>query len=215
MARILFLTSAGLPQETSPDFLKILPQKPENLRVAFIPTAADPEEDKWFVESAKKELSTLGFFYKEVDLKENPQLIKNKLATSDIIYINGGNSFYLLDWIRKCGLDKYLDQLLDQGKIYVGVSAGSIVVGPNIELSGCGEIKDENIVKIKDLTGLKLVPFAVSPHYTKADRKILLEKSKTLNYPILALSDTQAVLVTGKEYHLVGKGEKVVFGRWD
>lgn len=51
------LTSAGLPPEVSPTLLKILTKPPSESKVCFIPTAADPEEDKWFVEKDRKRLA--------------------------------------------------------------------------------------------------------------------------------------------------------------
>jgi dipeptidase E len=210
MTRKLFLTSAGLPLEISPIFLKLLGKDPKKLKVAFIPTAADPEDDKWFVDTAKDELRDLGFKFEAVDLKQDSKWVKSKLEQSDIIYINGGNTFYLLHWIRKSGLDKYLGKVLDRGKIYVGNSAGSIIVGPNIESASWGEIKDENVVNLEDLTGLKIVPFVVFPHFTEKDRKVLKFHQKDINYSLIALSDNQAVKVIKDKYQIVGKGEEVI-----
>jgi dipeptidase E len=206
----LFLTSTGLPPETAPYFLKLLEKDPKDTRVAFIPTAADPEEDKWFVDAARKELYGLKFLVEEVDLKESPEEIQKKLESVDVIYINGGNTFYLLDWTKKSGLDKYLGQLIENGKIYIGSSAGSILVGPNIELSGWDKSWDKNIVNLQDLSGLNLVPFAISSHFTEKDREILEKKSKELNYEVLPITDTQAVLVEGEDYKIVGKGEQII-----
>lgn len=210
MQRLLFLTSTGLPIETRNYFLELLPQKPEKLKVVFIPTAADPEKDKWFVKASRDELLKLKFKVGDVDLKENPEEIKKKLEASDIIYINGGNTFYLLDWVRKSGLDKYLEKLINEGKIYIGCSAGSILVGPNIEVSGFSVEWDKNIVSLKNLTGLNLVPFAISPHFTEKERELLARKSKNLNYPIIAISDQQAVLVQGNNWKVIG-GEKLSY----
>lgn len=95
----------------------------------------------------------------------------------------------------------------------MGVSAGSILVGPNIAISGWRKDWDKNLVHLKDLTGLNFVPFAISPHYTEADRPLLERKSKTVNYPIIAGSDTQAVQVIGDNFKIVGKGKEIIFGR--
>lgn len=211
MKRRLFLTSAGLIPETRQAFLDILNKPPSELKVAFIPTAADPEEDKWFVDSAKKELKELGFNFFEVDLKNDPNLIRKNLKECDIFYLNGGNTFYLLDWVRKSGLDRYLGKLLDQGKIYIGASAGGILVGPDISLAGWDPSWDKNLPNLQDFTGLNFVPFAISPHFEESDRELLERKSKEVNYPIIALTDKQAVLVEGNKWQVVGQGEKIVF----
>jgi len=49
--------------------LPILPKKPNELRLAFVPTAADPYESKsWFYED-KNKLIAMGFLMKEIDIK--------------------------------------------------------------------------------------------------------------------------------------------------
>lgn len=212
----LFLTSAGLSPEIKNDFLNLLPNKPENTNVCFIPTAADPEGDKWFIEKDREQLKETGFKVNEVDLKEeNKESIINKISLCDVIWVCGGNTFYLLDWVRKSGFGQILPELLNQGKIYVGVSAGSIVVGPDIESAGWEgmDVCDENIVHIEDLKGLGLVSFVVSPHFTENDRKVLEEHVKSVDYPIIALNDMQAVLIKGSEVRLLGSGERVIFGK--
>lgn len=215
MDKKLFLTSAGLVKETRDVFLKLLSTAPSEVTLAFIPTAADPEEDKGFVEKDKKLISEIGMKIQEIDLKdENEQSLLQKLSPFQAIYVEGGNTFYLLDWVRKSGFDKVLQKLTDEGKIYVGVSAGSILAGPDIELSNWKHDWDKNIVNLQDLTGLNLVSFAISPHFIEDDRTLLEQKSKTVNYPIVALNDTQAILVNGGHVKIVGVGEKVSFNNF-
>ncbi len=206
----LFLTSTGLPPETAQYFLKLLGKDPQETKVAFIPTAADPDENKWYVEAARKQLFDLKFLVEEVDLKDPPEKIREKLEKAEVIYINGGNTFYLLDWVRKSSLDKYLGRLIGSGKMYIGCSAGSILVGPNIEISGWNADGDKNMVHLQDLTGLNLVPFAVSPHFTEKDREVLEKKSKEVSYPVLAITNSQAIMVENNKYEVVGTGEKVI-----
>lgn len=209
--RKLFLTSAGLPKETRDYFLSLLKKKPSETNVAFIPTAADPEEDKWFVESDKNQLKEIGVQIKEIDLKrENKNSLLSKFSKCDVIHVGGGNTFYLLDWIRKSGFDKIINKLLDNGKIYVGVSAGSIIAGPSIEVAGWKHF-DRNIVNLKDLTGLNLVSFIPFVHYEDQHKKLLEEKSKNENFSIIALNDKQAVLCINGKYEIVGEGEKLVY----
>lgn len=215
MGKKLFLTSAGLVKETRDAFLKLLSISPIEATMAFIPTASDPEKDKRFVDKDKKLINEIGIKLQEVDLKnENENSLLEKLSQHDVIYVEGGNTFYLLDWVRKSGFDKVLRKLTDEGKIYVGVSAGSILVGPNIELSNWKHDWDKNIVNLQDLTGLNLVPFVISPHFVGEDRALLEEKSKTVKYPIVALNDTQAILVNSGYVKIVGVGGKISFNNF-
>lgn len=208
----LLLTSAGLPNEAiRSKFLQMVGKDPKDIIVAFIPTAADPEEDKWFVKSATDEIKEIGMRLFTVDLKEeNEQSLREKLESCDVIYVNGGNTFYLLDWARKSGFDKVVKDLVGQGKTYVGTSAGSLLVGPDISVSGWKSSWDRNIVDLKDFSGLGLVPFVVSPHFTESDRQVLESQIKEVNYPIIALTDKQAILVEGDHHQVIGEGDEIV-----
>jgi Peptidase E len=103
----LFLTSAGLVPETYPGFLKLLGKDPEGSRLVYVPTASDLEPDKSYADEDTKRLSDIGFLAKNIDLKDKSEELLNKeLSDADIVYVQGGNTFYLLDWVRKSGFDK-------------------------------------------------------------------------------------------------------------
>lgn len=58
----LFLTSNGFPEgsdELKKEFLDFIDKDIDKIRLAFIPTASIPEEDKWFV-TTSEELEMLG-----------------------------------------------------------------------------------------------------------------------------------------------------------
>ncbi|NTU46153.1 type 1 glutamine amidotransferase-like domain-containing protein [Candidatus Roizmanbacteria bacterium] len=199
----LLLTSAGLSTLTiKQQLLSWISKKSKECKVAFIPTAADPEEDKWFVGASRQELVECGFQVTDVDLKQDYKWIKSQLELADVIYINGGNTFYLLKWIRKSGVDRYLNNLIENGTIYVGTSAGSLLVGPNIELAAWKKDWDVNNY-IPDSEGLKIVPFEVFPHYEEQYHDLLEQGRKKVNYEIIPLTDKQGVVVEGKKYKII------------
>ena len=207
----LFLTSAGLPPETTDEFLKLLGKEPEKTRVCFITTASHPEENKWYVEKDRERLSELCFKVTELDLKdENENSLDAKLKDFDVIFVEGGNTFYLLKYVRESGFDKVLKLFLDKGGIYLGVSAGSMIVGLNIESAGWKHA-DRNIVDLQDLTGLNLVPFVIAPHIDESNIEAIKECASKVNYPVIALTDKQAVLIEDGTQKIVGVGEKYIF----
>ncbi|MFA5827771.1 MAG: Type 1 glutamine amidotransferase-like domain-containing protein [Candidatus Shapirobacteria bacterium] len=198
----LFLTSTGLSPQVAPFFLKLISKPPKQFKVAFIPTAADPYDDKWFMEKDIQTLSDFGFPVNIVDLKADITFIRSQLEKSQIIFVGGGNTFYLLHWIRQSGVDKYLSQLLED-RYYIGASAGSVLAGPDIAISGWDPSWDTNDVKLQDTTGLNLVPFAVSPHYTEKHKEILAIKSREVNYKVIPITDTQAVYFNNDKYIII------------
>jgi dipeptidase E len=207
----LFLTSAGLPPETTEEFLKLLNKKPEETKICFITTASHPEENKWYVEKDRERLSELGFKITELDLKkENENSLRDKLKNFDVIFVEGGNTFYLLKYVRESGFDEALKLFLERGGIYLGVSAGTIVTGLNIE-SANWKYADKNIVNLEDLTGLKLVPYVFSVHIDESNLDVVKDIANKVDYPVIALTDKQALLIDNGIKKIVGVGEKYVF----
>ena len=123
------------------------------------------------------------------------------------MFVNGGNTFYLLKWARESGFDKVLSNFLRKGGLYVGVSAGSYIACPTIE-AATWKHQDRNRVGITDFTALNLVPFLITAHFEEKYRAIVDQTAKGTKYPIVALSDTQAVLVQNGKIKVVGEGKK-------
>ena len=198
------------------ELLKFLSKKPEDILIGHIPNAADPEKDKSYVKESTDQLEAIGMKIKTINLKEkNKKTLKEKFADCDVIFVNGGNTFYLLDIIRKSGFGKILPELLDQKKIYISASAGSYITCPTIEAAGWKHA-DRNIVGIKDLTALNLVPFIITAHFNREkNHDTISGRAKTTKLPVVALLDTQAIAVEGDKYKIVGEGERVFFNGFE
>ena len=81
----------------------------QNKRIAFIPTAAAKEGASRYVLAGRELLSEMGAIVTEIDIsKEDRNTIKAAFAQADCIYFSGGNSFFLMDALRKSGTDKLL-----------------------------------------------------------------------------------------------------------
>jgi len=193
------------------DFLKLLGREPKDSRLIFVPTAADPEEDKWYVKKDKERLNELGFKIEEINLQvENARSLDKEFTGADVVYVEGGNTFYLLDWVRKSGFDGEVKRFLENGGVYVGVSAGSMIAGPNIETAGWKHA-DNNFIGLKDLIAMGLVDFAISPHFDETVAEAVRAAAAKAGYPSVALTDVQAILVNGDDVRIVGPGDRIVF----
>ena len=209
-APTLLLTSAGIVPEVRDYFLSLLPQKPEKSRVAFITTAAYGEsKNPTWMEKDRQLLYGCGIkSIEDLDVKGKTQGdLERILVDKDIIFVNGGNTFYLLHWVRKSGFDKVLSGFLKKRGLYVGVSAGSYIACPTIE-QAMWEPQDRNRVGITDFTALNLVPFLITAHFEEKYRLIVDQAAKKTEYPIVALTDTQAIMVQGKKVQVIGAGKK-------
>lgn len=159
----LFLTSES--DYVMDDLIKNLPKNPRELNLAFINTAAEAEEgDHWWVRDEKNKLLEVGFDVDEFSITDmHSQDIEKKLNNKQVIYFCGGNTFYLLDQVIKTGCDGILKEKINNGVIYIGSSAGSMIVGTRIDL--VSTIDDK--LKAPDLksTGLEIVDYSILPHW--------------------------------------------------
>lgn len=177
------------------------------MRVAFIPTAADPYKDKWFVKEDRDTLEEMGCEVVDVDIKEKTkQELERDLRNMDIIFVAGGNTFYLLNYVQKSGFgDVVKDLVLGKGVLYIGSSAGAVLAGPDIKPV---EVLDDPTAApdLQSTKGLKLVDFVVLPHY--GDKKYkekfrgIIKKYKDI-YQLIPLRNEQAVVVEGSQYSVV------------
>jgi len=211
MQRKLLLTSQGIQKDFQEVFLTLLSKQSKDIRVSFVTTAALGEEKnpQWLT-IYRDQLKSLGISnIEDLDIRgKTYELLQNILCEKDIIFMNGGNSFYLLKWIKESSFDNLLPRLLNKGVIYVGVSAGSYICCPTIEQS-TWKHQDRNKVGLKDFSALNLVPFLISAHYEEKYKTIIEQAAKTTKYPIVTLNDAQAVLVIDNAYEIVGKGNSI------
>lgn len=207
--KMLLLTSSGM-SGTKEEILSVLPKPADKIRVAHIITASKNEKNVSYMERDRELMKEAGFNVEDVDIegKDKKQLMKI-LGVVDIIYVQGGNTFYLLRQMRKSGFDKVIRKLLRKGIIYIGVSAGSIVAGQTIETAGWGNNPDEKTVNLINLKGLKLIKSNIFVHYNSDDLEMLKQKPKKVRKKLRTLTDEQALFVFGRKTTLVGEGEAI------
>jgi len=198
----IFLTSKA--SVVMADIAKKLPNSPSDLKLAFIPTAGDPYGDnKPWMDADRKNLVDLGFKVEDFDLKNKTEAqTRNILPDFDVIFVAGGNTFYLLDWARRSGFDKVAKKLVEKGTIYIGSSAGSYLACPTIEAAGWKHA-DRNTPGLKDLTSLGLVDFITSCHYKPEYREAVKKGRKSTTLKVITLTDRQYIKSDGKKYEVV------------
>lgn len=200
----LLLTSAGFKNtKIAQSFLTILGKRPEEATIALVPTGARTVEERFYVEASSKELEELGFGgIVEIDAAEPME--PDALDEFDALYMCGGNTFYILKTIRETGFDRLIVDFVKRGGTYIGVSAGSILMGPDIEGASWGSRGDPNDVGLSNTKGLGLVPFAASPHFTPDQKADVDAFRASVPYPVLELTDEQAMLCLDENYVRIG-----------
>ena len=154
----------------------LIKEEIENKKVAFIPTASLREGYTGYVGSARKLFKKLGAIVTEIDIStEAYSTIQSVFEDADVIYFTGGNSFFLIDQLRKTGTDELLKKELVKGKLMIGESAGAIICAPSIQYIEQMDEKPEDYSQ-EDDAGLDLIDFYVLPHYLTAPFKKVTEK---------------------------------------
>jgi len=200
MATII-LTSQGFSNQNIIDkFLSFVPI-PKEAKVAMVTTAArDKENNKWVV-IAKDQFLKMGFETVDfIDIESNSNA---SFSLYDIIYVCGGNTFKLTHFSRLANFKKSIEELLNRGGIYIGLSASSLLMGPSIELAN--EVTpDVNEIGVTDFTGFGIIPQIIYPHYDPAVETDLQNFESRHNVKVHRLTNDQALILTNGQAELVG-----------
>jgi len=202
----LLLTSSGINNSSIEQaFLELLGKPYKESHLTFIPTAANAESgDKTWLAEDINNFRKLGFkTFDIIDIsKKSREIWLPVFENSDVLVFGGGKVNYLASCIKKLGLDKILPELL-KTKVYVGISAGSRVLNRRLILIHNG--KEENV-------GLEIVNFSIVPHvnskyFPERTFKNVEKESRKVLYPVYAIDDNSAVLVTDKKISVVSTGK--------
>ncbi len=203
----LLLTSSGLSKRQIGEALQQMVGKaPSDCKVGFIPTAAnvEPYNKDWLI-SQFGQLQRYGFYNIDIiDISADGVDWRTRLEEVDILWLSGGNTFHLLDQVRKTGFDEWLKENIDK-KVYVGGSASSILMTPTIAVAGL-ESGDENIPGLTDLTGLGYVDFEIEPHCDQVRFEAIAAYAKTTENSVYALDDLSAIKVIDDNVEVISGG---------
>ncbi len=210
----LLLTSAGLRNDHIKKALSTLVGKPlEETNVLFVTTAANTgcDDKRWLVENLV-EFDRVGVLSLDIidfaGLSE--ELIELHFAKADVICVGGGDERYLARMFAAHDFAKKLPLWL-ASKVYMGISAGSMVLGNYLAPDLIQEIFIEEDFGSTEGEGLGLVPFAYIPHLNSSFfslRKERLDSLKALfTVPVYATDDETALMIVDGEMTKVGEGE--------
>lgn len=131
----------------------------EFLKIAFIPFAAAGNDYDDYANMVRSGLQSLPYLIDTV----LPGNAKEVIENADVVMTGGGNTFKLLHDIYEYKLLDIIRDKINNGKPYIGWSAGSNIVSPTI-----GTTNDMPVIEPKSFNALGLLPFQINPHYTNA-----------------------------------------------
>lgn len=183
--------------------------KPE-MKIGYVTTASKGSRDITFLEKVKNVMRENGYSFEEIDIEgKSKEEIFNFFKDKNVIHIEGGNTFYLLKVIKETGFTEILEKLLNEGKIYIGTSAGAYIMCPTIEVANWNETGRDRF-GLEDFSALDYVPFVLKVHYKDEMENTIKEKMKTLKYPLRILKDGQGILVEGSKTKFFGEQSETI-----
>jgi dipeptidase E len=218
----LLLTSAGIKNASIRNALLELLGKPiEDCNALCIPTAGygHPQGSpggawRFITGQASTPMCELGWKSLGVlELTALSSIDKERwigwVHETDVLLVNGGDALYLCHWMRQSGMADLLATLSDM--VWVGLSAGSMVMTPNIGKEFVGWTSPTG----SDET-LRIVDFAIFPHLDHEDlpENTMADAQRwaaEMTVPCYAIDDQTAIKVSDGSVEVVSEGHWRLF----
>jgi dipeptidase E len=132
--------------------------------------------------------------------------VEERIMQKDAIFVLGGHTDYLMSVFLKTGFATLLPKLLES-KVYVGSSAGSMVIGKRLSSESFQTMYKE-VVGFGITKYLELVDFTITPHIDSNEfpgrKDKLIEAAKKNDGKIYGLRDDSAIVVQGNKIEIIG-----------
>ncbi len=198
------LTSAGFTtDEIVSSCEKLVGKSRQDISVAIINAAHAVElgDKRWMINELALIADTFGGLVDIVNLLSlSCADQESRIKACDMIYVVGGNTDYLNSVYRSSGFVDVLSKL-PQDMVYVGSSAGGMVLGKRLPSKARSLLYNEQ--KEFGADGyLEIFDFALVPHmdgevFKNCRKDIVLDQLNDFDELAYCLKDTQAVIVDG------------------
>lgn len=210
----LLLTSGGITNKSIADALfELVGKKAEDTSLAFIPTASNVEtgDKDWLINDL---LNLKKLNLKSIEITDisavDEKIWKPSLEKADVLFFEGGNTYHLMEWLNKSGLTKLLPELL-KDKVYVGVSAGSMVTNKDLALKISQTLYAEDLDKDHEMDGLNYVDFYFLPHlnseyFVNLREDFIRNAVKGMDEKMYVLDDESAIKIDDDKVKVISEG---------
>lgn len=207
----ILLTSSGFTTQTIIDrCARLVGKNPSDINMAVINEGYTVEhgDHSWVIDELSTLRRTFGGTIELVNiLALDIHKARGRIDLADMIYVVGGNTDYLMHVFGKTGFSKILPELL-KNKVYVGSSAGSMVIGNRVSTDSYQKIYSEgetfSIDSYLGLVDIAIKPHLNSPEWPNNRENKLLEVTQNFEGTLYGLSDSSAISVEDDAIELVG-----------
>lgn len=202
----LYLTSAGI--NVLDELVPLLPFKPSGRTVCYITTAGNLEGNPPWMDEEIEAIEKTGLDIRRIDLARlSASTMADRFRNCDVIWVGGGNTYYLLQEVRRSGFDDFVVERIAEGVPYVGTSAGSLILAPNIECIKYAEEHPDLDLSLESYDGLNVFPLVTFVHFDNPDfrdiyRKILMDALEN-DVAFVTLRDNQFIFVDGDTWKII------------
>jgi dipeptidase E len=206
----LFLTSSiGTPGVGESIRHELGHNKP--LKTAFIttPIEGDDQSDLSWVEEERVGLrrSNFDFFEYTITGKNLPK-INEDLKNIEVLYVSGGNNFYLKEKSNESGFEYFVKEFVRSGKVYIGTSCGSQIMGKDMSpILSMSEL--DCLSQSIDKIGFGLVDFTIIPHWGSEEFRSNRLNSISFDHmygsenPLISINNFEYVEVVDDKYRII------------
>ncbi len=207
----LVLCSEGFYTDNTVQACVELCGKPQDeITIAIINEAYAVEDGdkRWVLDDLNR---VVRHFPAEIDLVNLLALpigeVERRIMAKDVIFVLGGHTDYQMHVFQKTGFAELLPKLLEH-KVYVGSSAGSMVLGKRVSTEAYLEIYDEGedygITEYLGLVDTAIKPHFDSPFFPQNRPEVLEQVAGGMPFPVYGLQDDSALVVDGDEQRFIG-----------
>ena len=176
--RKILLTSTGFDNENIMNkFIELLDVDVKDAKILFIITAANNPDAVRILSGCLDDLTKCGIEDENIKIYDMHKLItQEEINNYNAIYVCGGSTEYLVDRIAEIKMKLIMDKYIENGGIYIGVSAGSICASGNYE------------------NGFKFINNKLDVHCHKGSPNGIIKSTDEI-----FLTDNQAIYINDKE----------------
>lgn len=173
----ILLTSTGFTNKNIQDkFFDLINIPAEEIKAVFIPTAAISNDAKAMIPVCWSQLLEAGILESNIYTYDLDRIMSTEeICKYNMIYVCGGNTQHLLNKMIESEFGLVLEKFLNHGGVYVGVSAGSVVLASNIR------------------NNLGYVNCILKVHADHGSSKGIID---TTDFPTIYLTNNQAIVLT-------------------
>ncbi len=202
----LFLTSSAIGDKHIKELLRLTNKIDiSDLKFTLIENAADvySEDRKWFIYEMREVFSWFWINYDFLDLRDyiwKLDSLREQIIYSDIVWIWGWNTYYLMDILNKVNFANLKPDFIENDIVYAGWSAGSIASCPSI--LGYEIVDDSSVIEGSISNWLDWFPKQIIPHWNHPKYKLKL----------WGIADD--FTLKSREFEIIRDNEVIIFESW-